>query len=135
MTEIKIADFGISTKIKETETMKKRTIVGTPSYMSPEMVCEKPYEKDVDIWAFGCLIFELVGGEKPYHEIDPIQLMIKINHYSNPLECASENVQDIFYDKKNRSLLKLLLQCWKANNLFRPSTEDLLKNEFFRVKD
>eukprot|EP00340_Litonotus_pictus_P011313 CAMPEP_0170539670 /NCGR_PEP_ID=MMETSP0209-20121228/104100_1 /TAXON_ID=665100 ORGANISM="Litonotus pictus, Strain P1" /NCGR_SAMPLE_ID=MMETSP0209 /ASSEMBLY_ACC=CAM_ASM_000301 /LENGTH=332 /DNA_ID=CAMNT_0010841709 /DNA_START=527 /DNA_END=1522 /DNA_ORIENTATION=+ len=50
LSEIKIADFGISTKLKESETLKKRSVVGTPNYMSPEIVCEKPYEKDADIW-------------------------------------------------------------------------------------
>lgn len=103
--------------------------------MSPEIICEKPYEKDADIWAFGCILYELVGGEKPFKDIDPIQLMIKITQFSNPLECASETVQDIIYDKKNRNILKILQQCWKSNNLFRPSANELLENSLFSFDD
>lgn len=112
--------------------IKKRTAIGTPWYMSPEIISEKPYAYDTDIWSFGCLIFEIVGKEKPFHDLNYVNAMIKMTQYSSPLEYASENVQDVFYDKKNRLLLNMLLQCWRSNNVFRPTAQELLEHKFFK---
>jgi len=50
--------------------------------------------------------------------------------YSSPLEYADNNIQDIFYDKGNRSLLDFLQKCWRPNNIFRASAKDLLEHKF-----
>ncbi len=135
MNEIKIADFGISTQVRETETIKKRTAIGTPWYMSPEIISEKPYGYDTDIWSFGCIIFELIGGVKPFHDLNYVNAMIKMTQYSTPLEYATDEVKDIIYDKGNRLLLDLLLKCWRANNIFRPTANELLDHAFFKIND
>lgn len=134
MKDIKIADFGVSTKVKESETIKKRTAIGTPWYMSPEIISEKPYGYDADIWSFGCILFEIVGGFKPFHDMNYVNAMIKMTQYSSPLEYATEEVQDIIYDKSNRSFLDLLFKCWRSNNMFRPVAQELMKHKFFELQ-
>lgn len=62
---IKIGDFGIS---KELDTIKKlaETSCGTPYSMAPEVFQGRAYGEKADIWAFGCVLFELVMFKKPF---------------------------------------------------------------------
>ncbi|OCF54218.1 AUR protein kinase [Kwoniella mangroviensis CBS 10435] len=62
--EIKIGDFGWS--VYSPEENSQRTLAGTLSYVSPEMVLGQPYGKAVDIWALGVLAYELTCGAEPF---------------------------------------------------------------------
>lgn len=55
---IKLGDFGIS-KVLESSTDAAGTLVGTPYYMSPEVCESKPYTFKSDVWAAGCVLYEL----------------------------------------------------------------------------
>ncbi|XP_047737422.1 serine/threonine-protein kinase Nek8 isoform X3 [Hyalella azteca] len=55
---LKIGDFGIS-KILSSKS-KAFTVVGTPCYLSPELCQNKPYNKKSDVWALGCILYELL---------------------------------------------------------------------------
>jgi serine/threonine protein kinase len=133
LTEIKIADFGICTKVKECETFKQRSLLGTPYYMAPEVIMEKPYSFEVDIWSLGCIVYELVCGVKPYADIsNPFNAMYQMVQYASPLEYADDNIKDIFFDKSNRGLLDFLQKCWRPNNSFRPLATELLDHKFLK---
>ncbi len=134
LSELKIVDFGICTKVKEFDTFKQRTFKGTPYYMAPEVILMKPYSYEVDIWSLGCIVYELVSGSKPFSEqIKNIGHMYRMAEYSSPLECADDSIKDIFYDKSNRVLLDFLLKCWRPNNSFRPSASELLDHNFLKL--
>merc|ERR550525_296211 len=75
-TEIKLADFGIS-KILEA-TACASTVVGTPPYMSPEIVCGKPYGPASDAWALGACIYELVALRRPFDASNQLALVRQI---------------------------------------------------------
>jgi len=55
---VKIADFGIS-KVLDSQNSLARTQVGTPYYLSPEICQKQPYATASDVWALGCVVFEL----------------------------------------------------------------------------
>ena len=55
---LKVGDFGISAQLEHTLDMK-HTCVGSPYYMSPEVCCDKPYNNKSDVWALGCVLYEL----------------------------------------------------------------------------
>ena len=57
------------------------SIKGTPLYMSPELVQEKPYDCTSDLWALGCILYELHTGLPPFYTKSVVQL-IKVNTFS-----------------------------------------------------
>ena len=64
---VKLGDFGLS-KALSSHTFFAQTYVGTPYYMSPELMQEKSYDSKSDIWSLGCLIYELCALKPPFHE-------------------------------------------------------------------
>eukprot|EP01088_Endostelium_zonatum_P019356 TRINITY_DN6649_c0_g1_i2.p1 TRINITY_DN6649_c0_g1~~TRINITY_DN6649_c0_g1_i2.p1 ORF type:complete len:1133 (-),score=354.80 TRINITY_DN6649_c0_g1_i2:85-3483(-) len=64
---IKLADFGLSVMRQSAQDKHKTTgAVGSPLYMSPEMLCQKDYDEKVDIYSFGILLWELWAQKEPY---------------------------------------------------------------------
>ena len=63
--KIKIGDLGVS-KIVSSKEALNATRVGTPLYLSPELVKQQPYDFKVDIWAVGCALYHLASLEPPF---------------------------------------------------------------------
>ncbi|KAA1089379.1 G2-specific serine/threonine protein kinase [Puccinia graminis f. sp. tritici] len=63
---VKLGDFGLS-KAMEMAAFTN-TYVGTPYYMSPELINGQQYDVKSDIWALGCLIYELCAWHPPFHQ-------------------------------------------------------------------
>ena len=57
---VRIGDFGLS-KILNTSVDYTSTNVGTPYYMSPEMINDEKYDEKSDIWSLGCILYELAA--------------------------------------------------------------------------
>jgi len=74
---LKIGDFGISRVLASTSAFA-RTMIGTPYYMSPEVCSERPYSLQSDIWALGCVLFELYELRVPFEAASIRDLMQKI---------------------------------------------------------
>lgn len=55
---IKLVDFGLSKR----DTKKCNTFCGTPEYIAPEIIMEMAYDKSVDFWALGVMLYEMVAG-------------------------------------------------------------------------
>ncbi|CAD8105265.1 unnamed protein product [Paramecium sonneborni] len=62
---VKLGDLGVS-KIFNSDTALQGTRVGTPLYLSPELVQHQPYDYKVDIWALGCVVFYMAALEPPF---------------------------------------------------------------------
>ncbi|KAF3764113.1 hypothetical protein M406DRAFT_351588 [Cryphonectria parasitica EP155] len=62
---IKIADFGLSKVVWDTQTM---TPCGTVGYTAPEIVKDERYSKSVDMWALGCVLYTLLCGFPPFYD-------------------------------------------------------------------
>ncbi|KAJ7794600.1 kinase-like domain-containing protein [Mycena olivaceomarginata] len=63
---VKLGDFGLSKALVQAGLAN--TYVGTPHYMSPELMQGNVYDSKTDIWSLGCLIYELCALKPPFHE-------------------------------------------------------------------
>src|SRR5215467_7154283 len=76
--KVKVLDFGLARNVEEASAATSRsatlllgetregTILGTPAYMSPEQARGRPADKRADLWAFGCLLFEMLTGRQAF---------------------------------------------------------------------
>ena len=91
---IKLGDFGIARVLKSTME-NARTMVGTPYYLSPEIVENRPYSFKSDIWSLGVILYELCTLRPPFDAAGIPQLALKIakgqyaplpTHYSKDIK-------------------------------------------------
>ncbi|XP_072182089.1 serine/threonine-protein kinase Nek4-like [Diadema setosum] len=80
---IKLGDFGISRTLEHTVDQAK-TCVGTPCYLSPELCQDQPYNNKSDVWALGCLLYELCAFEPAFDAHNLLSLYFKIVKGDNP---------------------------------------------------
>lgn len=74
---VKIGDLGVA-KLLETSTAFAQTIVGTPYYLSPELVADQPYRDKSDCWALGVLLYECCTLCHPFEARNQCALIMKI---------------------------------------------------------
>ncbi|XP_044173674.1 serine/threonine-protein kinase 36-like isoform X3 [Acropora millepora] len=71
---VKLCDFGFA-RAMSINTLVLTSIKGTPLYMSPELVQEKPYDHNSDLWSLGCILYELFVGTPPFYTNSIFQLV------------------------------------------------------------
>ena len=120
--DIKIGDLGVAKKLSENNFAK--TVIGTPYYLSPEICKEKPYNEKSDIWALGCILYELCTFKHPFEATNQAALINKI---------LKENPKPIPYtfDYYFNEIIKKLLQ---KNMNKRPSCKIILKDMYVMRK-
>uniref|UniRef100_A0A8D2LRP0 non-specific serine/threonine protein kinase n=1 Tax=Varanus komodoensis TaxID=61221 RepID=A0A8D2LRP0_VARKO len=116
---IQLGDFGIARVLNSTVELA-RTCIGTPYYLSPEICENKPYNNKSDIWALGCVLYEMCTLKHAFEAGNMKNLVLKIIsgsfppvsvHYSHELRC-------------------LISQLFKRNPRDRPSVNSILEKPF-----
>lgn len=108
----KLLDFGLA-KLREPDAQKnpqltqERQIFGSPPYMSPEQVRGKPLDERSDIYAFGCVMFEVVTGYPPHVGDTSVEIMFK--HVEEPPLTFEETRPDIAYPPQLEQLINKAL--------------------------
>ena len=120
--EVKIGDLGVAKKLNHTNFAK--TFIGTPYYLSPEICSEKPYNDKSDIWAIGCILYELCTYKHPFNAKSQGALILKI------LNNTPENINQ-YYSRDLQKMIDILLN---KNYLQRPSCSDILKMTIVLLK-
>ena len=120
---VKLGDFGISKGFKNTWE-KAKSKVGTPYYLSPEIINSKPYDSKSDIWALGVLLYEMMTFKMPFNANSLPALSLKI--LRGIYQCPSS-----YYSK---DLINLVKQCLTIEPKRRPSAEMILKTNFIKQR-
>ena len=74
---VKIGDLGVARTLSSTASFAS-TVVGSPFYLSPELVKGEPYNTATDIWALGCVLYELCNLRKPFEATNQAALIMNI---------------------------------------------------------
>ncbi|CAI7901860.1 unnamed protein product, partial [Closterium sp. NIES-53] len=74
---VQLGDFGISRMLEAHEAVA-RSFVGTPLYMSPELIRNEPYDHKSDIWALGCILYEMMCFTKPFPATSIRDLVLRV---------------------------------------------------------
>uniref|UniRef100_A0A8C2ZTF7 non-specific serine/threonine protein kinase n=2 Tax=Cyclopterus lumpus TaxID=8103 RepID=A0A8C2ZTF7_CYCLU len=99
---IKLGDYGLAKKL-DSEFSMAETCVGTPYYMSPELCQGSKYNFKSDIWAMGCVIFEVLALTRTFDATNPLNLCVKIVQGNWTMEVNS--------DVYSSALIKLVYEC------------------------
>jgi serine/threonine-protein kinase len=111
--EVKITDFGIA-HIKSEQTISKG-IIGSPSYMSPEQIKEEPVETVNDIFSLGCVLYELLTGEKAFPGDNYFSIMYKItNNEPAPIREIRPEVPEILERITHKALAKDIIHRYQS---------------------
>ncbi|XP_016144001.1 serine/threonine-protein kinase Nek1 [Sinocyclocheilus grahami] len=116
---IQLGDFGIARVLNSTVELA-RTCIGTPYYLSPEICENKPYNNKSDIWALGCVLYEMCTLKHAFEAGNMKNLVLKIIRGSYP-------PVTVHYSQDLRSLLA---QLFKRNPRERPSVSAILDKPF-----
>ena len=74
---VKLADFGVSAELSNTLN-KRKTVVGSPYWMAPEVIRESHYDGKADVWSLGITVIEMAQGEPPHANLHPLRAIFVI---------------------------------------------------------
>ena len=113
---VKLGDFGIAKGFQKTMD-KAKTMVGTPYYLSPEILENKPYDSKSDIWALGVLLYEMMTFKMPFNANSLPMLSVKImrGNYIPPPTIYTKDLRE------------LVAKCLTLDAKMRPTIDEILK--------
>ena len=114
---VKLGDFGISKNLNTTWE-KAVTFIGTPYYISPEIVQNQPYSFKSDIWSLGVLLYELIALKYPFDASSLPKLMIKI------MKGQYMKIKDKSFSTELKNLVYMILN---VDPVKRPGIKEILE--------
>jgi len=120
---VKLIDFGAAAGL-QAPSAKRKTIVGTPYWMAPELIEEQGYDYKVDIWSLGITAIELAEKLPPHFRIKPMTALFKIVQAPAPTLSFPQRWSKEFND--------FISKCLNKDPDKRLSAKELLEHPFIR---
>jgi len=126
--QIKVADFGLARAVtSETQHTSTGVLIGTVSYMAPELVTDGTADARADVYAAGVLLYELLTGSKPHAGETPIQVAYKHVHADVPPPSRSVPGLPAYVDA-------LVARATARDRSLRPADAGVLLHQLRRVQ-
>ncbi|GMI62550.1 hypothetical protein ScalyP_jg6908, partial [Parmales sp. scaly parma] len=118
---LKITDFGFAKRV----AFKTYTLCGTPEYIAPEVLLNKGHGKGVDWWTLGILVYEMLAGQPPFVDDDPMGIYQQI--------LAGKLNFPRYIDRNVKALIKklLLADLTKRYGCLKAGADDIKKHKWF----
>jgi len=130
--DVKLADLGLVQEIQTETSVKSSPMVGTPFWMAPEVICKQPYGSKIDLWALGCVAFELAVGTPPYHSEGPLKAMLYTaisSVHSQLANLPCHNEKGVWSEE----FKDFLFLCFQTRPQSRPTAAQLLQHPFLHI--
>uniref|UniRef100_A0A8C1NJN1 Serine/threonine-protein kinase PLK n=1 Tax=Cyprinus carpio TaxID=7962 RepID=A0A8C1NJN1_CYPCA len=117
--ELKVGDFGLAAKL-EPVSNRRKTICGTPNYLSPEVLNKQGHGWESDVWALGCVMYTMLLGKPPFEttNLKETYRCIREARYTIPTSLSLPAKQ-------------LISGMLAQNPVDRPHLDDIIRHEFF----
>ena len=122
---IKIMDFGLSKILGKKE--KSTDGFGTLTFVSPEVLIRKPYNKEVDIWSLGVILYLMLSGELPFDDPDDNEQNIAKSIVYNEVDFPPEK-----FGKRSKAVIDLIKGCLTKEPKNRIKIDEILKSEWMK---
>ena len=116
---VKVTDFGIA-KLVDTEMTQSGTLLGTPSYMSPEQAMGEKLDGRSDIFSLGVCAFEMLSGEQPFPGSNVTAILYKLVHV-DPVEPANLEMNGLVPQKWHEVFSRVLAK--KPDDRYQSATD------------
>lgn len=120
--KILICDFGVAAHFATNS--KRSTFIGTPYWMAPEVITDgKMYDTKADIWSLGITVYEMVMGNPPLTQYEPLRAIQMIPRATPP---------QLEGDEWSPGIKDFIAQCLTIDPNARPDAEELSKSKWIR---
>ena len=122
---IKIMDFGLSKILGKKE--KTTDGFGTLTFVSPEILIRKPYNKEVDIWSLGVILYLMLSGDLPFDDPDDDEQKIAKAIVFQEVKFPEEK-----FGKRSKAVIELIKGCLTKDPKNRIKIDEILKGEWMK---
>ncbi|RIA87166.1 kinase-like domain-containing protein, partial [Glomus cerebriforme] len=110
-----ITDMGLCKPVNY-DALEKKSVYGVLSYIAPEVLRGQNYTKASDIYSFGIIMYEMISGLPPYHDV---------SHDENLAMKICQGLRPRFNIKVPQLIVHLIKRCLDANQLNRPTVQEV----------